>query len=108
MAQDKGATVFAGKIGLGIDPTYLVDVAAASGINVIFRGDDTDSWMSFSSDHSNNSFGFDILRSDSANMFTFDGHTGSGTIGGTWTESSDERLKENIETIEDALSKRCK
>ena len=36
---------------------------------------------------------------------TFNGHAMNGTIGGTWTENSDKRLKENVETIEGALSK---
>ena len=41
----------------------------------------------------------------SSTKFTFDSTTGNMVVGGTVTANSDERLKENVKTIENALSK---
>jgi hypothetical protein len=101
-----GTATFAGNVGIGDSPSYRLDVQPApDGISAMFRGDSSNSYFAISSDQSSDSAGFKIVRSDSATSLTFNGHNMNGTIGGTWTENSDERLKENVETIEDALSK---
>ena len=75
----------AGNVGIGRAPSYNLDVDNANGINAIFRGDDSNSWFAISSDQSNNSAGYSIIRSDSATALTFDGHNMDMTIGGSYS-----------------------
>ena len=56
--------------------------------------------------NTNNSLNIQLTRSDSATMFSVDGHSGAGYLGASaWTYGSDLRLKENVNYIEEGLSK---
>ena len=77
---------FMGKLGIGTaTPAARLDVNSANGVNAIFRGDDSDSTFSISSDQTNNSVGYTITRSDAATALTFDGHNMNLTIGGSYS-----------------------
>ena len=77
---------FMGKLGIGTaTPAARLDVNSANGVNAIFRGDDSDSTFSISSDQTNNSVGYTITRSDAATELTFDGHNMNLTIGGSYS-----------------------
>jgi hypothetical protein len=85
-----------GYVGIGTDSPSEIFVV---------QGTSAASQFLIDNNQSSDSIGYRIIRSDSATSLTFNGHTMNGTIGGTWTENSDKRLKENVETIEGALSK---
>ena len=56
--------------------------------------------------NTSNSLNIQLTRSDSATMFSVDGHSGAGYLGASaWTYGSDLRLKENVNYIEEGLSK---
>jgi hypothetical protein len=56
--------------------------------------------------NSNNSFNISLIRSDSATMFSVDGHSGAGYLNSSaWSYGSDRRIKENINYIAKGLDK---
>jgi hypothetical protein len=56
--------------------------------------------------NTSNSLNIQLTRSDSATMFSVDGHSGAGYLGASaWSYGSDKRIKENINYIETGLDK---
>jgi hypothetical protein len=56
--------------------------------------------------NTSNSLNIQLTRSDSASMFSVDGHSGAGFLNSSaWSYGSDRRIKENINYIETGLDK---
>jgi hypothetical protein len=75
------------------------------GTNFIAYAVDGDSFFRLGNNTSN-SLNIQLTRSDSATMFSVDGHSGAGFLNSSaWSYGSDRRIKENINYIETGLDK---
>ena len=107
------STLTFGTAGASGDSTATERMRINSDGSIEMQGTNSSAKFKFWRNYSNNQPGLAVYNTSNTEIFYFNGNTGDLGItgqgykpgGGSWANSSDIRLKENVKTIENALDK---